>query len=683
MKISSNEKNLSDFIDLHKQIFKSLQIPNEWNEIIWNVRNWIKDRNPCNNIIFSVYKSGVLRMSEEFEDFTKAFSIYIQRKKSIGYGATRNYVRCLRILYNIMKDRNEISPSQLTRWHFDETIFILSKQHKTNLYNISACLGAIANILDDLQITPSPILFINKEKPQKHYYDYKQLSEISSGNTRINNDKLPSYEAMVAYAKCTNNPINDNEAIILRTIDLLIATGQRINEITCIPFNCLVETPEKDNNGNIVLNSSGKAILNVGIRYYPEKNMSPRVHWLADQDIPLVIRAIADLKKLTEPIREIAKFQEKYKRLWKFDSEYIISDSELLEYLCVGNINNLHSFLSFRKIKPSHKCVIDEMTENKQKIKKFYKAGDIENLFISKINNHIVLNEGKKIILKTSDILSITFDYRHTKSRVNMIKILPRKLHYREIADALGTGPRMSSIFTVRGLTETDGSRIKIKTHQPRHWRNTLYELAGMSNVNQALAMGRQLLDQNVAYHHPTLEEHTQTHRDFLNFNSVAEKVEFLKTGIRSKNILGELTETYHNIKLKKGDNIAELFLKTFANAMHITPYGVCTNDFSLQPCPLHLECWNGCSNLHMTGSDHETEQLQGLIAQTEDNLIRMQKEESIEFGVNRFTNRLEKQLNNMKKALELAKKSKNIRLFPEGIDLSSGNRKIDIISGE
>lgn len=81
MKISSNEKNLSDFIDLHKQIFKSLQIPNEWNEIIWNVRNWIKDRNPCNNIIFSVYKSGVLRMSEEFEDFTKAFSIYIQRKK--------------------------------------------------------------------------------------------------------------------------------------------------------------------------------------------------------------------------------------------------------------------------------------------------------------------------------------------------------------------------------------------------------------------------------------------------------------------------------------------------------------------------------------------------------------------------------------------------------------------------
>lgn len=133
------------------------------------------------------------------------------------------------------------------------TTFPFLQASLVNIYNISACFGVIANILDDLQITPFPILFINKEKLQKHYYDYKQLSEINSGDIRINNDKLPSYEAMVAYAKCTNNPINDNEAIILRTIDLLIATGQRINEITYISFNCLVKTPEKDNNGNIVL----------------------------------------------------------------------------------------------------------------------------------------------------------------------------------------------------------------------------------------------------------------------------------------------------------------------------------------------------------------------------------------------------------------------------------------------
>jgi hypothetical protein len=39
--------------------------------------------------------------------------------------------------------------------------------------------------------------------------------------------------------------------------------------------------------------------------------------------------------------------------------------------------------------------------------------------------------------------------------------------------------------------TEADGSRISLRTHQSRHWRNTLYKLGGMTEIQQALAMGR------------------------------------------------------------------------------------------------------------------------------------------------------------------------------------------------
>lgn len=48
----------------------------------------------------------------------------------------------------------------------------------------------------------------------------------------------------------------------------------------------------------------------------------------------------------------------------------------------------------------------------------------------------------------------------------------------KEINAALGAVPGMESVFDRRNLVEADGSRIVLTSHQPRHWRNTLYELA-------------------------------------------------------------------------------------------------------------------------------------------------------------------------------------------------------------
>jgi len=120
-----------------------------------------------------------------------------------------------------------------------------------------------------------------------------------------------------------------------------------------------------------------------------------------------------------------------------------------------------------------------------------------------------------------------------------------------------------------------------------------------MSNVQQALAMGRQKLTQNATYQHTSLLERTSSHRDYLSFRTPKEKVQFLHDGIREQKILGEITQLYHELKLSKGKDVAEVFLKTHANAIHITPFGGCTHDFSQAPCPKHLQCWNGCGHLH------------------------------------------------------------------------------------
>lgn len=75
---------------------------------------------------------------------------------------------------------------------------------------------------------------------------------------------MPPFEALAAYAQCTNQPLNDDERILLRATDLHIALGARI----------------------------GEPLKRYGIRYYPEKGYDLAIDWLAAQDVPLVRRAV-------------------------------------------------------------------------------------------------------------------------------------------------------------------------------------------------------------------------------------------------------------------------------------------------------------------------------------------------------------------------------------------------------
>ena len=40
---------------------------------------------------------------------------------------------------------------------------------------------------------------------------------------------------------------------------------------------------------------------------------------------------------------------------------------------------------------------------------------------------------------------------------------------------------------------------------------------------------------------------------------------------------------------------VAETFLNTHVMAAHVTPYGACAHDFSKNPCPKHLKCFDNC----------------------------------------------------------------------------------------
>ena len=686
MTLSRARQSLEGFIKQEKVIFQSLSIPTPWESALWSVQHWLPQRLKQQTITFETQRQSLEKngysvppkaaLPSDFQDFCKALIVYLQRTRSLKFSMVAAYNIAVRRLYNPLFERRVSDPTQLTRGDFDRVVEFLSGSGYKNLYDAISHLQVIADTIDKLQLTDTAIHFTHDAKPEKSRHEFISLHDPDRAvKQRKSDERLPSREAMEAYAICSNNPLSDGEEILLRVIDLLIATGQRGNEVSVIPYDCWVERPIKGTTGEVVVDAHGKPLVECGIRYFAEKQFQSRVHWLAESDIPLARRAVERLKTLTNEQREIAAWQELHPgRIWSYPPQSVISDAKVLDWLGFSEARsasrNLYLFLTRNGVHP-----FDDEPDEKQgrSLKRRYVAGEIERLIVPRLRGHAALTENVggqvRIVLRTSETLAIAFDgqFRFGGREANVFRAVPRRVTLGDINHALGDNEKYTSIFSRRSLTESDGTPIRLTSHQPRHWRNTIYHLTGMSDVQQALALGRKRLDQNVYYQHTGIEEHTAAHHEFLAFNSYRERLDFLHTGIRDKRIHGALTDSYHALLSDKGTTTAEAFLTVHATALHVTPFGGCIHDFSQAPCPKHLQCWNGCSHLHLMGTPSERVNLEEQAKNLTKAISIMRDAGTGEAGSDVWLADQEDKLNNLKSVLARDTSGGVQRVFPNG----------------
>lgn len=682
MTLSRARKSLEGFINQEQAVFQSLPIPTPWESTLWSVEHWLPQRLKQQTITFETHRQSLEKngysvppkaaLPLDFQDFCKALVVYLQRTRSLKFSMVAAYNIAVRRLYNPLFERRVSDPTQLTRGDFDRVVEFLRGSGYKNLYDAISHLQVIADTIDKLQLTETAIHFVHDAKPEKRRHEYISLHDPDRAvKQRKSDDRLPSREAMEAYALCSNNPLSDGEEILLRVIDLLIATGQRGNEVAVIPYDCWVERPIKGTTGEVVVDANGNPLVECGIRYFAEKQFQSRVHWFAESDVPLARRAVERLKELTQEQREIAKWQETHPgRLWDYSPQTAMSQDEVLRWIGLSQnrdtYRNLNVYLSRNGIDPYREPGCRTSLNR-------YLAGDIERFLVPKLRGHAALVENAggslRVVLKTSETLAIAFDgqFRLGGREANVFRAIPRRVTLLDINQALGSDEKRASIFSRRSLTESDGTPIRLTSHQPRHWRNTIYHLTGMSDVQQALALGRKRLDQNGYYQHTSIEENTAAHQDFLAFNSHHERIDFLHTGIRDKRIQGALTDSYHALLSDKGTTTAEAFLTVHATALHVTPFGGCIHDFSQAPCPKHLQCWNGCSHLHLMGTPSERANLETQAENLKTAITIMRDAGAGEAGSDVWLADQEDKLNNLKSVLARDTNAGVQRVFPNG----------------
>jgi hypothetical protein len=178
---------------------------------------------------------------------------------------------------------------------------------------------------------------------------------------------------------------------------------------------------------------------------------------------------------------------------------------------------------------------------------------------------------------------------------------------------AILDGSQPESIFLRYGADAQDG-QLNINPHALRHLQNTELFRLGVADTIITKRFNRRSVAQSYEYDHRSLAE------DLANIDvpeptegALSENAEQVYRMIATNKVSGPISDEFRRVQREHGDEIAFAYLNADADGLHVTPYGFCVNSFAVNPCPKHLECFNGCRHLARSDVDEEREHLERL----------------------------------------------------------------------
>ncbi|MQW64030.1 hypothetical protein GHK33_15710 [Sinorhizobium meliloti] len=179
--------------------------------------------------------------------------------------------------------------------------------------------------------------------------------------------------------------------------------------------------------------------------------------------------------------------------------------------------------------------------------------------------------------------------------------------------DLIGStsGKGCEPLFERYGMTEEDRA-LRLTPHALRHLQNTELFRLGVADTIITKKFNRRSVQQSHVYDHRSLAE------DLADIDLPPEAEERLADKamqvfklISANKARGPVVDEFHRVQLEYGEEAAFDYLNAEADGLHVTPYGLCINSFTSDPCPKHLECFNGCLHLARTGVISEQDNLE------------------------------------------------------------------------
>lgn len=516
----------------------------EWPDVPLKVKKRLSTGRGAQALIFSAEagsaraRTEVVPIPGRWNDLIKAIVRLREAERPSAIENYRTMIAAVRYLAQVTAGI-EWDPCRALPHHFDEAANLCrSKMSANTAYGYGKVFADIAKALDDFNIGRVRLGWSNTvPRP-------KTDDRISPEAAQRREDKLPSRAALDALPLIANMipPGEEADLLRMRTVELLVSGGFRINELMSVLADCEVEEIHDD------------GTMRYGIKYNAEKGFGHTIKWMPSVMVDVAKRAIADIKRITQPVRDDAKW--------------------MLEHPGLANVPGLVG--NPDRVMPGRQIAVllgwvpafpasSVKNWNLKRQAGGFRVGDV----LQGIYADVPWPKSGRPLHEYMFLIRENMMHRQRGVTRGSVRVLTSGM----LSDFLVLRPGMKNVFARYGFTEPDGSPISVRTHQFRHWLNTIAQEGGMRQELIARWSGRKDIGQNAAYDH-------------VSGKHLAEQVRAMA---EQGNLVGPIARVRD--KLPPVDRAA--FMATSVATAHVTEIGLCIHDWSLAPCPLHGDCTN------------------------------------------------------------------------------------------
>lgn len=582
-------------------------------------------------------------------------------------------------------------------------------------------------------------LFRQVAKIRVPKYLKKEAELKSTLQARKAEEKLPGMRAFWELMRIvfTEKPKTFYDAIRFAQGKLLTLTGLRIGEIALLPVDWRRTQEYRDMNG-APAGTHGGVSTSLLLRHFAEKQGSSRKHagtlWENTQYIPrmfedILSETLCEIDRLTAPLRTTLRAQcETGRLLPMYAPEQLVPLSELYlrmtgsvlttdigedisapyidRYRSTYNLCELDALIALQRtipVKPRMalyqfgiRLQKDGLSLRDVHGSPFVGRGAL-NAFLrtDEVEEYIRANTPTKV----SDMEPFRLNNGELIQPWEMLFLLPKRAlgDGREnlpchVGNVIGIGVATQEIlqlslssdknsaptlFQTYGETELDRN-LTILPHSLRHLQNTELFRLGVADTIITKRFNRRSVAQSYEYDHRTLQEELEqiTLPDEWG-TYLGPKAGTVAKMIDAGRANGPIVREFKRLQATEGDDAAYSFLKAEADGFHATPYGHCLNSFTVDPCPTHLECFNGCMHLSATDLPENRKNLVRLEGKLRDALELARNKESTAIGRENQIRHAEIRLANVAKILQTVPGE---LVFQDGKDLSTTPKQRSVL---
>ena len=501
---------------------------------------------------------GRVPLSEPFASFIKAIIRRTQENRRQGDGQLSRIINASRDLHDLLEDR-AFDPVRLTHADFGAAAeAVVKRASPTTAYRLGCALQTIADTIDRHGLTATRINWRNSLERQTN-----ALSRISKHAEDARVSKLPPAEVLDELARLSHLVTDPSDVVRMSVIKLLHCAPWRIGEVLALHADCEIEE-QKIDEGGPVFDQDGRPVLRYGLRYWKEKSADSDIKWIPTVMVDVARKAIADIRRYTEPARELARWLEDHpSRAWLPGPDHgpaqTYTKSEVAEMFGMGPLPKAgRQWLVGKGIDATgHDVRVTRAELEAVLLREMMKVPDDRRRM--KLSDHLLL---------------VHLNFYHSAKATNPCLLsLTRDQH---IADFLSgrvskRGSTLSVFEKFDSPSASDGTPMTINSHQFRHWLNTLAQAGGLDQALVARWSGRDDIQQNSEYDHITGIELAERFRSLMADGKVQ----------------GALADIHDRKEPADRATFRDAVLAT----AHVTDIGLCDLDWISSTCPEFQAC--------------------------------------------------------------------------------------------